>query len=198
MPPAAQKKKPSEEQAETPEKRALRVERIKDLIQLASSDAGDGVAAAKRACALIRKFGLDIVDPTLVDNLYKEVHHLKVELEAAKAGASQPSSGAAPNFGGGFGGAVPSGFGSTASYVTSYYHHHTQPAPPPAQQPMTAPVKVTLKFRGKCKQCGKSYDIGEEALWVSQTGIWCPTRSCYSDWLHKQNVAAGFNPGFTI
>lgn len=81
--PAAEPEAP---EPESPEKRKARVEKLKLMIQQASSPHGDGLQAAWRVCALIRKHGLDIVDPVLIDELYEENHKLKAELEAAKEG----------------------------------------------------------------------------------------------------------------
>jgi hypothetical protein len=82
-PPAAHNPAP-----ETPEKRAARIEGIRKLIQQASSTVRpEAEQAAWRACALIRKFKLDVVDPSLVDDLHKEIHALRAQLTAAKAGA---------------------------------------------------------------------------------------------------------------
>ena len=226
MPPAAPKT-PATEAPETPEKRALRVERIKALIQQASSPAGDGAAAAIRACALIRKFDLDVVDPMLVDGLYKEIHTLRVELEASKAVNEQGAASSSPNFGGSV-----NLSGILTSAFTSAYHPSTMPMtastmpwppnnwsspPPPAAGPspshatpsaagapsnMTAPRLIKLKFRGKCSQCGRAYDVDDEALWLKIAGqgtrIWCPPNvspRCYPDWQRLQQQVSGFNPG---
>jgi hypothetical protein len=203
------------EEAESPEKRKLRVERIKAMIQQASSNQGDGQLAAWRACALIRKFGLDIVDPSLVDNLHKEIHGLKAQLEAAKAGFDD---------GGPTTPVTGMGFAQTAS-VQQFWTQQPQaaapranpnwfagqqapptpvpqaPPPPPgvgpAGSPMSAPAYIAhSKFAGKCKTCGKVIDVGDPVRWLKSVGVWCPTTSCYADWLNKQNQAAAWTSPF--
>lgn len=205
-----------EPEVESPEKRALRVTRIKAMIQQASSKQGDGQLAAWQACALIRKFGLDIVDPTLVDTLHKEIHGLKAELEAAKAGFDD---GPAVNPGvvGGLGWAQtaqvqqfwtqqPQGPAPAPAANPNWFAQTHQPAPPvapppvvpPPVSPMTAPVYIaSSKFAGRCKHCGKTLDVGDPVRWQKSVGVWCPTTSCYSDWLNNQHQAAAFTSPFT-
>lgn len=211
----------AEPEVESPEKRALRVTRIKAMIQQASSKQGDGQLAAWQACALIRKFGLDIVDPTLVDTLHKEIHGLKAELEAAKAGFDD---GGPVNVNTGSSGwsqtaqvqqfwtqqpqgaPVPRAAPAPATNPNWFAQTH-QPAPPtpapfvppapPASSPMTAPVYIaSSKFAGRCKHCGKTIDVGDPVRWQKGVGVWCPTTSCYSDWLNNQNQAAAWTSPF--
>lgn len=220
-PPAAARPVEAQEE-DTPEKRKLRIERLKAMIQQASSKEGDGQQAAWKACAIIRKFGLDIVDPVLVDSLHEENHRLRVQLEAAKQGADltdpdvdQWGASSSGNFGsvsmnqpvgGGFGGAQPpnssffssfsGGFGGAGKTKTK--PAATQPTQPPvaAQQPaMGAPrLLQSSAFAGKCKQCGKVINKGDPVKWQKSVGVWCPTTSCYNDWLTNQSSAANFNP----
>lgn len=208
------------ETPETPEKRALRVERIKQLIQQASSPHGDGQQAAYRACALIRKFGLDVVDPALVDDLHKTIHQLRVELSAAKTGDVDVSFGMpGPQTHGG-------GMHANSSWQTSMRSHSTRPspsgfggsvhvpwtAPPPpratpppppqpvqpppaaAKSPMAGPMLIKAKFNGRCIQCKTPYSIDDPIQWQKHVGAWCPTSSCYNDWFNNQQSAANFNP----
>jgi hypothetical protein len=210
-----------EAEAESPEKRKLRVERIKAMIQQASSNQGDGQLAAWRACALIRKFGLDIVDPSLVDTLHKEIHTLRAELEAAKAGMVDEDTGWQPrpttppagvqglwtqtfqNLNTGAVGpspfANPNWFGQQAPPPTPV--PQAPPPPPgvgPGGSPMMAPAYIaSSKFAGKCKTCGKVIDVGDPVRWLKSIGVWCPTTSCYADWLNKQNQAAAWTSPFT-
>ena len=210
------------EEAESPEKRKLRVERIKAMIQQASSNQGDGQLAAWRACALIRKFGLDIVDPSLVDTLHKEIHGLKAELEATKAGApdddvwqprpAQPLGGThqthqtfwtqtsqhVPQTAAVSPHASPNWFGQQAPPTPVPQAPPPPPGVGPAGSPMVAPVYIaSSKFAGKCKQCGKVIDVGDPVRWLKSVGVWCPTTSCYSDWLNRQNQAAAWTSPFT-
>lgn len=202
---------------DTPEKRKARIEGIRKLIQQASSKEGDGQVAAWRVCALIRKFGLDIIDPSLLNEVYTENHRLKAQLDVVKAGGALPDDAEDDLFAGGkpiFGGTTqakpwkpwqkpqPTG---TANTANAPWNPPPQPPPTPqpqpgwgaqaAAQPMTAPVFVqAAKFTARCKQCSKVLNVGEPLRWIQGKGVWCPTTSCYNDWANGQQQAANFNP----
>jgi hypothetical protein len=202
--------------ADTPEKRKARLDGIRKLIQLACSKEGDGREAAWRACALIRKFGLDIIDPELLDAVYKENHALKqlVETTRPKPSRWDPDedddfidplswqSGWAGLSGSRHPGATP----TAPRQPPRPTPQPVPPAPPPPQPPpswatqgagapMTAPIFIQQsKFAGKCKHCGKVINVGDPVRWMKSTGVWCPTTSCYNDWVNGVTQAANFNP----
>ena len=209
MAPSAQPVPPSDD---TPEKRKARLEGIRKLIQQASSKEGDGQTAAWRACALIRKFGLDIIDPELLDAVYKENHELKLLVETTKPKPSRwdpdEDDDFIDPFSGGFAGLAgtrrhPGATPTVPRPVPPRPAPPPTPPPPPAAQPpswaqgqpMTAPIFIAQsKFAGKCKQCGKVINVGDPVRWMKSTGVWCPTTSCYDVWLNGQSAAASFNP----
>jgi len=186
-PPAAAKVEPT---VETPERRRARLEGIRKLIQQASSPQADGEQAARRVCALIRKFGLDVVDPDLLDGLYKENHELKALLGALEADRPVRRPAATT--------AVTGGWPPGAAQFWSGRRTVTTPppvVPPPAQSPMASPVFIAQsKFAGRCKQCRKTINIGDPVHWQKSVGVWCGSSPCYTDWFTGTTQAAHFNP----
>ena len=180
---------------ETPERRRARLEGIRKLIQQACSPHGDGEQAAWRACALIRKFGLDVVDPELLDGLYRENHSLKAQLTAAEQQLSELPRNKKRPFG--QSGAV-SPWPPFAAPVPPFVAP-PPPVPPtpaaPAHGAMTSPVFIAQsKFAGRCKQCRKTVNIGDPVQWQKAVGVWCGGTSCYADWVTGVRQAAVFNP----
>lgn len=195
-PPAAATKEVP--QQETPERRKARIDGIKKLIQQASSNVRpEAEQAAYRACALIRKFGLDVVDPALLDSIYAENHRLKAELDAAKTGsfdagplgggrASVPPSSGFPSSGfSGFQTQHVSTASSHPSYAQPQYHANPSP-------PMVSPQFLAKsKFAGKCKQCGKVLNVDDPVHWIKKVGIWCGLTTCYQLWRVNQSPPYG-------
>lgn len=168
------------------------LDRVRKLINLASSsNLKEAEVAAFRACALIRDYGLDIIDPDDIDAIYEENKALTAkvkELEAANT--------------------ITEDHTSPLTMTGAYVHGATQwpsaassgyvPYAPPAQQqaPMTPRPLAALRFAGQCRCCGKTINQGEPGLWIKGKGVWCNDH-CYDAWTTGQTLkakAAAFNP----
>ena len=187
------------------------LDRVRKFINLAAGTGAEAEAAAWKACALIRQYGLDVINPVELNTTYDELAAAKnrvKELEAARVTATDPdddlhtvlnpSWAANP-----FAARTPAQPGHTArvytapgpptpsNYVPFVYGAPVQAtaAPPQQQPPMTAPRHVAAsKFNGKCSHCGKALAQGEPILWQKAVGVWCPTTSCYQDWAALKNI----------
>jgi hypothetical protein len=201
-----------------PEKEST-LEKVRKLINLASSaNQKEAERAAFKACALIRTYGLDVCDPDEIDGIFRKLADAESQVKqlAAKTATDDEDDGYTifpPRVYTGGGGTVVGGGGGTAwTYVgtstgpvaSSGYSSNTTSAgaPPmggsavvnPAQKPMTAPIKISARFDGQCKQCRKRYVVNDEILWQKGVGMWCPSSNCYHLWQAAHVGVPGFNP----
>jgi hypothetical protein len=176
------------------------LDRVKKLIQqTASSNRAEAEAAAYRACVLIRKHGLELVDPAEMDTILTESEELKQRVLQLEAGIDRSEwdtiTAAARQLGQQAAQQAAQAFGSNVVLHSSHYVTMTS-APPfqasnPAQSsPMAHPVPLSSKYAVTCKYCGKRLGVGDPILWQRSVGVWCQTTDCYNNWVNLQN----FNP----
>jgi hypothetical protein len=178
------------------------LDRVRKLIQQSASDTrAEAELAAYKACALIRRAGLEVVDPSELDGLLTENEELKRKVALLEAGTTpdwDPVTAQAHQ-----------AFQSTQAFQThSYYSTATmvqpmgpwqaqvsQPTPPPPA--MKHPVPLVSKYVVSCRHCGKRLGVGDPILWQKHVGVWCQTTDCYNNWqasLQPFNMNPNFNP----
>jgi len=182
-----------------------KVDRVKDLINLATSEGVEGANAAKLACALIRQYRFDVVDPDQINGIYKQLSDAKqklLELEAKAASSNELDDDDTVVY---FGGATRTAnmqFNNGWTNVTPPTppkQTYTQAPPPPAapMPPMTSPRPIIAKMTSRCLFCQKILNKGEEVQWQKAVGTWCPTSDCYLNWKNRGNFNPTANPVFT-
>lgn len=181
------------------------LDRVKKLIQqTASPERGEAELAAYRACALIRKHGLELVDPDEIDVILKESEELKQKVLQLEAGIDTDDwdriQQAAQQLGQQAAQQAQQAFRSTQSFSSASYAtiatasapmgpwqaQVSQPTPPP----MNYPVPLTSKYSVTCKQCQKRLGVGDPILWQRGVGVWCQTTDCYNNWQATQQQFA--------
>jgi hypothetical protein len=182
------------------------LDRVRKLIQQsASSSRAEAELAAYKACALIRKAGLEVVDPSELDGLLTENEELKQKVALLEAGTTpdwdpvtagqQAAQRAYQAF------QSSQAFQTHSHYVTStmvspmgpWQAQVTQPTPPA----MKHPVPLVSKYVVSCKHCGRRLGVGDPILWQKHVGVWCQTTDCYNNWqasLQPFNMNPNFNP----
>lgn len=183
------------------------LDKVRKLIQqTASSSRAEAELAAYKACALIRKVGLEVVDPSELDGVLTENEELKQKVALLEAGVTtewDPVTAAAQHLGQQASPQAQQAFrsGQYSSVMTStmvqpmgpWQAQVSQPTPPP----MKHPVPLVSKYVVSCKHCGKRLGVGDPILWQKQVGVWCQTTDCYNNWQVGQqpfNMNPNFNP----
>lgn len=171
---------------------------IRKLINLAaSSNLSEASGAAYKACQLIRRHGMEVIDPTEMDALLAEAAELKLKVKQLELDEPEEDEDNA-TFQGPIGYGHPSTFQGPSYFATVA----TMPAsafggsvasrntPPPSSATMPAPRQIVSAFNGKCTYCKGAYGVGESILWQKNVGQWCAFTDCYAAWRALQN----FNP----
>jgi hypothetical protein len=174
--------------ADSPDKT---LDTVRKLIQrtVSSTPRPEAESAAYRACVLIRKAGLEVVDPAEIDAILTENATLKQQVLRLEAGLSEPDlatiTRAAQALGAQMAGVANAAVQTGRSVV----------APPGSgKAAMAAPIPLTSKYRSACKQCGRVLNIGDPILWQKSLGSWCQLTSCYPDWAASQAALHSFVP----
>lgn len=177
------------------------LDRIRKLINLASStNRQEADRAAYMACALIREHGLDIVDPDQINEIYESTARLEAkvqQLEAVKPVHVNDPDADTFNFNRAKTRPAPAPFSTPYSNIP-----HKSQQRPSQQRPLDAPVAITSKFAGVCKQCGVRHGIGDQLVWMPgiPKGVWCGN-ACYQQWKKGQgptSFSMGFDPTSSV
>jgi hypothetical protein len=152
---------------------------VRKLIQRsASTNRAEAEQAAYMACRLIRTAGLEIVNPPEIDLLLQENEDLKQKVLQLETGDDDDDDDWT----------VPAPAPMARPVVTAPPvgpYANPLPAslamPPP---PMAKPIRLVSKYRGHCKRCGQTYNVGDDILWQKGVGSWCATTGCYTDWVN--------------
>ena len=170
---------------------------VRKLVNLAASPhRAEAESAAFRACQLIRKYGLEIIDPAEMDKLLQANTELQERVRLLEqtvgpvGGKTQQS-----NYGG-FSATPPNSW-----YQAAYHAASSQTVPPPSaatgpSAPMTAPRFIAQsQFDGKCYFCGTPFRRGDSILWMRGVGTWCANgKDCYQQWDARQKARAAAGP----
>lgn len=167
--------------AEDPDK-ALHT--VRSLIQrtVATTPRPEGESAAYRACALIRKHGLEVVDPSEIDEILRENEELKQKVLQLEAGLTADDLVAMTR--------AAQALGAQVAQAANTAHVAASAAVSP---PMRDPATIRSKYRGHCKHCGKTYHPDDYILWRKNVGTWCEyPATCYDQWLAARSALQNF------